>query len=364
MVDWDWVDRARSEGWSWKEIAEDPRSEFQPDRTGVPASRQLRTQYRMRPAAPVPENALTAPPESHRGSRMARFGWGAFALLAPWAVLAFFFPSPVGVYLPVIPLLGLFAAAAGIILAIGLLRSTRKWTPEFRTYAIAGLVAGLVIAGGLGVYASSQGCPFLSPFTTAEPGGWVRSPGASWEIAGAPVVFFYGSVACPFCSASSWAVLGALDTLGNVSGVVYDHSSSSDIYPNTPSVVLSDVNVSSPYLTLDARESTSDSQIMSPPTGRCIEQGYLSAYDPIGAIPFIALGGVFVHTDTLVDPAALASFTASQIAGQLQNHSGGAYIAISGAETDLLAYLVWLNGDRPANVATEPAVAAVIAQIR
>jgi hypothetical protein len=362
MVDWEYVERARSAGRSWEEIAHDPASEFRPDTSGVPTARQLRNQYRDRGRSAEAEPAA-APPAPERRWGLARIGWILFPLFAPWAFLAYFLPSPFGVFLPVVPLLGILTAIAGVVLAFGLLRATRKWTPVFRTGAVAGFALGLVIAGSLGGIAYSEGCPVLSPFPTSEPGGWSKVPHGSWSASGAPVLFFYGSVACPYCSASSWAVLEALRTLGNVSGVTLDHSSPTDVYPNTPSVVLSALSVDSPYVSLDARESTSDTQITSPGTGACVEQAYVSAYDPLGGIPFLVLGGTFVHGGTLVDPAALSGLTAAQVQGELTNRTGTAYAAIDAAEAYVLAYLVWLNEDRPGNVANESAVAAVLAQI-
>jgi hypothetical protein len=365
MVDWEYVDRARAAGRSWDEIAHDPEAGFRPDTSGIPAARQLRNTYRDRERGPAPDpppDAPPGPPERRWG--LARVGWILLPLFAPWAFLAYFLPSPFGVFLPVVPVLGILTAIAGVALAFGLLRTTRKWTPVFRTGAVVGFALGLLIVGSLGGVAYSEGCPVLSPFLTPEPGGWSKVPHASWTAGGAPLLFFYGSVACPFCSASSWAVLETLRTLGNVSGVTYDHSSSTDVDPNTPSVVLSDLSVASPYVALDARESTNDAQITAPGTGACIEQAYLSAYDPLGGIPFVVLGGTFVHTGTLVDPGALAGLTAAGVQGQLTNHTGAAYEAIGAAEDYLLAYLVWLNGDRPAAVAQESAVAAILSQIQ
>jgi hypothetical protein len=359
MVDWEWVDRKRADGWSWEDLARNPRTGFRPDPSGSSPGQQLRALARARSAEVRPGG----PVDSGRRWNLARGAWLAFALLAPWAFLAGVLPSPVGVYVPAIPFLAFLAAAAGAVLAFGLLRSPLKWTPVFRQTATIGAVAGLVIAGTLGVVGVVGGCPTLSPFTTGEPGGWSRVPMGAWSSQGVPVAYFYGSVACPYCSASSWAVLGALERLGNVTNVVVDHSSSTDVDPNTPSVVLGNLFVDSLYVSLDARESTNDQQISAPAFASCTERAYVSAYDALGAIPFLALGGTFVHTGSLVDPGALSGLTGAEIEQQLANHQGPAYQAIEPAEVDLLAYLVWLNGDRPASVASDPSVAPVLAQI-
>jgi Domain of unknown function (DUF929) len=364
MVDWEFVDRRHAAGKSWEEIASDRRADFVPDPNGPSPGRQLRALSRERGSAgPVGETPVTGGPPS-RSSRLARVGWFIFPMMAPWAFLAIVLPSPFGVYLPGIPTLGLVAAIAGIVLAIGLLKTHPKWNRIYRQTAMIGFAVGLLIVSGLGAAAWSNGCPVLSPFTTAEPGGWVRVAHANWAVEGVPVLFFYGSVACPYCSASSWAVLTALQRLGTVSGVSYDHSSSTDVYPNTPSVILPDLTVASSYVSLDALESLDNSSITAPSPGACIEQAYLSAYNPFGAIPFVVIGGTFVHASaTLVDPAALQGLTAVQVEEQLTTHQGSAYVAISGAEAYLLAYLVYLNGREPSSVATDPAVAPILGQI-
>jgi Domain of unknown function (DUF929) len=364
MVDWAWVDQKRADGWSWEEIAADRRSGFRADRAApASAARQLRTLARARNAAPTP-----APPERpatgpERRWGLARTGWLLFPFFGPWALLAFLLPSPVGVYLPLIPLLGLGTAAAGFLLGFGLLRAPHRWTPVFRRTATIGAVASLVVAGGLGGAAIAAGCPVLSPFLTGEPGGWQRVPQGLWQDAGRPVMFFYGSVACPYCSATSWAVLAALERLGNVSQLRTDHSSPSDAYPNTASVVLSDLVVESPYVATDLREALDDQQIHAPALGSCREQAYVSAYNALGGVPFVVLGGTFVHGGTLVDPGALSGLNASTLEQQLAGHQGSGYAAIAPGTAYLLAYLVWLNGDRPASVADDPSVAPILGGI-
>ena len=281
MVDWDWVDRKRADGWSWEEIASDRRSGFRPDRAAaVSAGRQLRTLAREHRSAPgaAPDDAAPGPSVAEpRRWNLARVGWLIGPFFAPWALLAFLLPSPIGVYLPLVPVLGLLTAGAGFLLAFGLLRAPRRWSPVFRRTATVGAVAGLIVAGGLGTVAVAAGCPVLSPFLSAEPGGWQRVPQGAWQDQGRPELFIYGSVACPYCSASSWAVLLSLQRLGNVSHIQIDHSSPTDAYPDTPSVLLGELDVGSAWVTLDARESPNDQQIVAPALGQCIEQAYVSA---------------------------------------------------------------------------------------
>jgi hypothetical protein len=318
------------------------------------------------PSEPLPEGGGTVPGDSRPRERrwtLARVGWLLLPLFGPWALLAFFLPSPVGVYFPAEPDLILLFLVSAFVFGFGLLKAPNRWTPLFRRTAVLSLAAGLIIPGLLAGIALSNGCPFLTPFGTSEPGGWERVSAPLWTIEGAPVLFFYGSVACPYCSASSWAVLGALERLGNVSHLTFDHSSSTDSFPNTPSVVLPALNFSSPYLALNIHESLSDTQIEAPSLDSCTEMGYLSAYNPLGGVPFVVVGGQFYHPATLVDPGALSGLSAAQLESQVHSGNGSAWSAIGPACDDLLAYLVFVNGGRPASVASDPSVAAILAQI-
>jgi hypothetical protein len=305
-----------------------------------------------------------APRPRARRWTLARIGWLLLPLFGPWALLAFFLPSPVGVYFPAEPDLILLFLVAAFVFGFGLLRAPERWTPAFRRTAVLGLAVGLVVPGLLAGVALANGCPLLTPFSTSEPGGWERVGAPLWTLEGAPVFFFYGSVACPYCSASSWAVLGALERLGNVSHLTFDHSSPTDSFPNTPSVVLPELNFSSPYLALNIHESLSDTQIVAPSLDSCTEMGYLSAYNPLGGIPFAVVGGQFYHQATLVDPGALSGLSAAQLASQVHAENGSAWTAIGPACDDLLAYFVTVNGGQPRSVATDPAVAAILDGIR
>ncbi|HEV2449826.1 MAG TPA: DUF929 family protein [Thermoplasmata archaeon] len=313
--------------------------------------------------APRTRDGPLAVPAPRRRWSLARFGWLLLPLFGPWVLLAYFLPSPAGVYLPAEPDLIFLALIAAFLFGFGLLRTPKKWTPEFRRTAAVGLAVGLIAPGLLAGVALANHCPLLTPFTTSEPGGWERVTAPLWTIGGAPVLFFDGSVACPYCSASSWAVLAALERVANVSSITFDHSSPTDSYANTPSVVLPALEVSSPYVSLNAHEALSDTQIESPSLDSCTEMAYASAYNPLGGIPFVVIGGQFFHQGTLVDPGALGHLTATQLASEARNGSGIAWSAIGPAYDDLLAFLVYENGGQPRSVANDPAVAPVLASI-
>ncbi|MCI4331274.1 MAG: DUF929 domain-containing protein [Thermoplasmata archaeon] len=362
MVDWKAVERLRARGWDWERIAADPTVEFHPPDDPAPGA-TLRARYYRRASVPAVDSPSGRLPDAPAPRAPRRWGLvrGGF-LLAPWfgvwAVLAWVAPSPVGVYLAAIPLLGILAAVALGVLCFGLWRSAEKWNAVYRRTLSIGLVFGLLSAGVLGGVAYAEGCRYLTPLTIGQPGGWTKAANPPWENGGSPMFFFYGSVACPYCSASSWAMEAALVKFGVLGGTSFGHSSPTDVFPNTPEVVLAGASISSAYVALDIREGIDANQVTVPPTAQCVEQGYLSAYDPVGSIPFVTVGGVYFHTSTLVDPGTLGGVSPTSLQQQVVNESGPQWSDIAPQAFFLMAFLVKLNGGQPAAVAQIPGVAA------
>lgn len=370
MADWDRVERLRSRGWDWDRIASDEKVDFHADEGAGDPGRALRAlYYQRRSKAQRRPTGGSKDGEASGGGRdpdkprltLVRFGYVLVPLAATWLLLAYLFPSPVGVYVSAIPDLAILLFVAAGILGFGLLRTADRWNPAMRNAAAIGCVLGLVIAGGVGLVAYSQGCPNLTSSTQAEPFSFQKANNAAWQDNGAPVFFFYGASGCPFCSASSWSIWYALQAFGSVSGVTYGYSSHTDEFPDTPEIIIQGLSVQSKYVALESAENL-NGQAVGPTPGSCIQQAYVSAYDSKG-IPFIVLNGQYFHQTTLVDPTPLAGMTGPQVMGQMQNQSGAAWDAISPAAYWMMAFLVKLNNGEPSNVADNATVRADLGQI-
>lgn len=367
MVDWETVERLRSKGWDWERIASDPRAGFQADAAAGDPGRALKALYYQR-RSKVARHAPAAGKAGRPGERTGRSPWTLVRIgflgtpfLAVWFVLAYLSPSPIGVYLSAFPYLAVALAVSAAALAFGLLRTSERWNATFRTGAIVGAVLGLVVAGVFGLAAVAGGCPTLTFSTQGEPLGWEKAANSPWSADGVPVVYYMGAAWCPFCSAGSWAIKYSLEQLGSLSGYVYDHSSSTDVYPNTPAVVFTSSSYHSAYAAFVVDEVTSDTgQTFPTPTG-CVARAYVSAYS--SGIPFVVIDGQYIHKDQIVDPQALQGLTAIQVEDQIANHSGPAWNAVSPAAYMMLALLVKANHGQPASVAADPRVAAYLDQI-
>ncbi|MCI4320022.1 MAG: DUF929 domain-containing protein [Thermoplasmata archaeon] len=371
MTDWDAVERLRSKGWDWDRIAGDPKVDFHAEESAGEPGRALRALYyqrrsrqQRRPSkGSKAERDADAKDPSRPKWSLARVGYLLTPLFAVWLLLAYLYPSPVGVYVTAFPtLLFLFIVALGV-LCFGLLRSVDKWTTVYRNAVIMGAVAGLALAAIFGLASVAAGCPSLTPNVSAEPSNWEKANNPAWTSGGSPVFFFYGSIACPYCSASSWSMYLALQKFGSLSGYSFGYSSPTDqAGPNTPEIILAGTSYQSQYIAMDVAEATDPTTITYPTISNCVEQAYVSTYS--AGIPFNVVNGIYIHTGTMVQPSALHGMTTSQVLGQISNQSGPAWDAVSGPSYVLEAFMVKACGcSPPSGVATDPNVTTILTQI-
>lgn len=382
MTDWDRIERLRSKGWDWDRIAADEKVEFHAEEGAGDPGRALRALYYQRRSRAQRRPSGTGKDSDDGGDAgggarsksrwsFARIGFLLVPLTGLWLVLALAFPSPIGVFVTAIPDLAIALLASAAVLGFGLLRAGERWNTTFRNTLIAGSVLGLVVAGGIGVIAIAEGCPSLSASSSSEPQSWSKSPNAAWSSNGAPVLFFYGAYACPYCSATSWAIYYALTKVGSATNVVYGHSSPSDVYASTPEIDLDQLSVVSQYVDLVATENHDPTVAQGPGTSSCIQQAYISAYDSCTTcgIPFVVLNGQYWHEGTIVEPQngtsnfALNSYSPQQVMGNLQNQSGPAWDLIGPEAYWILSFIVKVNDGNPQSAKAIPQVAGDLAQI-
>ncbi|HTT15827.1 MAG TPA: DUF929 family protein [Thermoplasmata archaeon] len=324
MVDWDRVQELRSKGWDWSDIAADPKVDFHADASAGSPGRALRALYHRtgRQNAPPPAEAAPAKKgrkeEADRKWTLLRIGYLAVPAAGVWFLLAYFAPSPVGLLVPAIPYVALGLAGVAFVLAYALWRRTdgRRWSPVYRTTVIGGVVLGLVVSGAIGLTGSIVfGCPYLPPASSLNGQGgpgWATASVNAWQENGVPVVFFYGATWCPYCSASSWAVYKALTEFGSVTGAYTSHSSTSDIAPGTPEVVLASISVGAksghgPDVDFQPSEDTSGVRGTYPGTASCYQQAYVTSY--AAGIPFLVVNGQSVHRGSFILPAKLGAWS-------------------------------------------------------
>ena len=388
MVDWDRVQDLRGKGWGWERIADDAKVGFHPDATVRDPGRALRALYhrqrsrtQRQQGSAVPSPKKTTEVHERRWT-LARFGYLLTPILGIWFTVAYLIPSPVGLVVPAIPYLALGLAVVAFALLFGLWRSKGpRWSRVFRTTLVTGILLGFVVSGLITATGAIIGCPFLPPAssaTTQSGPGWTSVSVSPWHDGGKVVVYFYGATWCPYCSASSWAVWKALTEFGTLSGASTGYSSSADVYPSTPEMILTGVSLSSSHVVFQVSEDTSGVDGTFPSTSNCVQQAYVSAYSG-SSIPFLAVNGQYLHGgSSLIPPPSLTNWAggASGGAGEVQKEvygeTGPAWSVVQTQAWWTMAFIAKASGVPVSQLAstyhwssaTQSAVSADVAAIR
>ncbi|EQD54636.1 membrane protein containing DUF929 [mine drainage metagenome] len=379
MVDWDRVDELKQKGWDWNRIAADSKVSFHPDSSvqqAGPALRRLYYRRQSRAGREAPTSVTKkVDPTIERKWSIARAGYLLTPIFGIWFLIAYLAPSPVGLLISAIPWLALGLAIAVILLAVGLLRSNKRWTTVLRGTLIWGVVGGIAIAGVIGLAGSLiYGCPYLPPASSltsqsasAQPSqgvpAWQSGGMAPWQDGGKPIVYFYGATWCPYCSAASWSIWKALSQYStSVTNVQTGFSSLADTAPGTPEVILANLVVNSPSISWKVSEDTSGVDGNFPGTANCYQQAYVSAYSN-GGIPFLVINGQIVHAGQINPPGNLASFSyastapshngAALMQQQVTNESGQGWNMVSFQAYWIMAFIAHVLGTPVSQLSTQ-----------
>jgi hypothetical protein len=382
VTDWDRVRELREKGLDWRSIAADPKVKFSAPPGVQDPGRALKTMYlarqsrEQRPGAQRPRRKGTnSTPEKVRWSQRLPF-IGLFIIIAGllWMGIALAYPLAgflVGPLPPRFPDILLVVIAGAVILGISYVLRMGSLSGSWKKGIAAGIVTGIVISGAMAGAGVLAGVPNLTPITTADYGNWEHADNAAWTQGQLPVVFFYGSEACPYCSASSWALYKALSAFGSVSGYGYSSSSGTDLDPYTPEVALSGSSLASNYISWDPHEDSYNVSINLPAVN-IDEQQYVNVYDSGGSIPFVVIAGVYIHIGTFVDPGTLQGsgdqgLPASTVQQDVQSGGNSVASAIDSAAYTLEAYMVKADQNAgitpPQSVTSDSSVSSIVSQI-
>lgn len=247
------------------------------------------------------------------------------------------------------PYAGILAAVAIVVLVVVLVsRLTSGGTPQTGNIGQAIRDATSVSSSvfdevGTGSLNSSQ-----------LPISAVQNPTTLTGAGGKPEVLYMGGEYCPYCAADRWVMLTALSRFGTFSGVKSMFSSSSDIYPNTPTFTFVNAKFSSQYVDFVPVEmwsrnspSANAPPDLTKPTAQ--QQQLMNTYDSNGGIPFLLIGGKYVGS-TPYNPQVLSGRTQQQIASNLSDPSQQTTQDIIGNANLLTATICSVTGGAPSSV--------------
>ncbi|HYZ57607.1 MAG TPA: DUF929 family protein [Streptosporangiaceae bacterium] len=176
---------------------------------------------------------------------------------------------------------------------------------------------------------------------------------------GKPEVLYIGAEYCPYCAFERWGMIVALSRFGTFSGLHTVHSSSTDVFPNTPTFTFYGSTYTSRYLTFTPVEETTNIPQgnsytpLQKPTSQ--QQALMAKYDSGLSIPFVDIGNKHTIIGASANPQVLAGKSWAQIAASLKNASSPVAQAVDGTANYITAAICKLTNNQPANACT-PAV--------
>lgn len=176
---------------------------------------------------------------------------------------------------------------------------------------------------------------------------------------GKPYVLYVGAEYCPFCAAERWALTLALTKFGSFEGLKASYSGSSDVFPDTATVsyygstYTSDVlafrglelrtnelrnGEYTPLEKLEGQDLTLFSTFNAPP--------YVDGQG--GSIPWVSLGGTFIHSGSSFSPEPLAGKSQAEIAAMIADARSPIGAQIRSAAANYVKVLCGLTKGAPA----------------
>jgi len=175
---------------------------------------------------------------------------------------------------------------------------------------------------------------------------------------GHPEVFYEGAEYCPYCAAERWPMIIALSRFGTFSGLKTTSSSSTDIYPNTPTFTFHGATYTSQYVDFVSVETRDRNQNpLESPTSA--QQALVNQYDTSGSIPFVDFGNRYAFSGAMYMPDVLSGMSWKAVADSLASPSSAQAEAILGSANLITATVCKLTADQPAPVCSSSTIQSI-----
>jgi Domain of unknown function (DUF929) len=190
--------------------------------------------------------------------------------------------------------------------------------------------------------------------------------GPALTTGGKPEMLYIGAEFCPYCGAMRWAMAVALSRFGAFAPPLRGiHSSSTDVYPSTPTLTFYKAGYSSRYLVFVPVENATISGSLLQPTTRA-QQALWDKYEPnpkTRGYPFIDFGNRFLIKAPIYDPGVLAGKSWAQVAAALHDPSSPIARGVLGAANYVTAAICKITGNAPAAVCASPTIVGIEARL-
>lgn len=175
---------------------------------------------------------------------------------------------------------------------------------------------------------------------------------------GRPEVFFLGAESCPYCAAERWPMIIALTRFGTFAGLRTTTSSSSDVYPNTPTFSFHNATYTSDqidFVSVEVRDR--DDKPLESPTPA--QEALVSQYDTSDSIPFVDFGNRYAFSGAMYFPDVLSGRSWQSIADALHQQDSPQAKAILGSANLITGAICRLTLDRPASACSSSTIQAI-----
>jgi hypothetical protein len=172
---------------------------------------------------------------------------------------------------------------------------------------------------------------------------------------GKPEVFYLGAEYCPYCAAERWPLIIALSRFGTFSGLQTTTSSSSDVYPNTPTFTFRSATYTSQYIDFRPVETTDrDHNPLQTPTAS--EQQLVTRYDTANSIPFVDFANRYAFSGAMYTPDVIGGMSWQAVADAITQPDSTQAKAIVGSANLITAAICKTTANQPASVCSTAAI--------
>lgn len=164
-----------------------------------------------------------------------------------------------------------------------------------------------------------------------------------------PEIIYVGAEYCPFCAAERWGTVIALSRFGSFSGLTLMRSSSTDSYPNTPTLSFRNATYTSNYIVFNTTETQdrTNQPLATPPAD---VMTIFSTYDSQGSIPFMSYGNQYVTIGGPFYPTMMANLDWQQVSSQMKDPNSDVAKAVIGSANYQTAAICKLTNNQPGSV--------------
>jgi hypothetical protein len=175
---------------------------------------------------------------------------------------------------------------------------------------------------------------------------------------GKPILLYVGAEYCPYCAAERWAMVIALSRFGTFSNLHIISSSSTDVYPNTPTFTFYKSTYTSPYLDFQPVE-VQDRSGNPLETMTSAQSRLFNKYNTSQSFPFLDFGNQYIGIGASYQNTVLTDQDWQSIANLLNNPNSPVTQSIVGTANYMTAAICQITGNKPANVCTAAPIPAI-----